>query len=268
VSAAPTPPAAPAIGMPTEQPAPTASPVSPDLPGYDLSYRDVFWAPRDYEDRCDRIALRALLPASGEHLLDLGAGFGRLVDEYHAFAAVTLADGSPELVRAARDRVADDPRVTVVCSEATNLPLASSSVDVVVCVRVLLHFPDPAPLFAEIGRVLRPGGCLVMEYANRRHALAVARFGIRRQAWSPFERGPFEYLPGCVSHHPATVGAQLADAGLRVDALRSVSLFRSATLKRFVGARRLAGVEARLQAPLGGLLPGPAVYVRARTATD
>jgi hypothetical protein len=58
---------------------------APAPPIYDLSYRDEFWASRDYEDRCDRLALRALLPASGGHLLDLGAGFGRLVDEYQQF---------------------------------------------------------------------------------------------------------------------------------------------------------------------------------------
>jgi ubiquinone/menaquinone biosynthesis C-methylase UbiE len=91
-------------------------------PAYDLSYRDVFWVPRDYEDRCDRIALRALLPAPGDHLLDLGAGFGRLVDEYGTFRSVTLVDASPEMVRAARERVAGDPRVSVICAEATRVP--------------------------------------------------------------------------------------------------------------------------------------------------
>src|ERR1035437_4407732 len=61
--------------------------LDPDRPGaepptYDLSYRDAFWASRAYEDLCDRLALRALLPATGEQLLPLGAGFGRLTDEY------------------------------------------------------------------------------------------------------------------------------------------------------------------------------------------
>ena len=233
-------------------------------PAYDLSYRDVFWAPRGYEDRCDRVALRALLPAFGDHLLDLGAGFGRLVDEYRAFPSVTLVDASPEMVSAARERAAGDPRVSVICAEATRVPLPSASVDVVVCVRLLLHFPDPGPLLLEIARVLRPGGCLVLEFANRRHALAIARYAAHRQAWSPFERGRFEYLPEHVSHHPATVADQLAEAGLQPDAWRSVSLFRSAALKGLVGAGPLAAVEARLQAPLGGLLPGPSVHVRAR----
>jgi ubiquinone/menaquinone biosynthesis C-methylase UbiE len=251
-------PAAPSFAPPPPLPAP---------PSYDLSYRDVFWATRSYEDRCDRIALRALLPPSGDHLVDLGAGFGRLVDEYRAFRTVTLVDASPEMVRAARERVAADPRVTVARAEATRLPLPSASVDVVVCVRLLLHFPDPAPLFAEIERVLRPGGCLVLEFPNRRHLLAVARYLALQQAWSPFERGPFEYLPDHVSHQPMTVIDQLREAGLEPDARRSVSLFRSARLTRVVGAGPLAAVEARLQAPLGGLLPGPSVYVRALRPT-
>lgn len=37
-----------------------------------------------------------------------------------------------------------------------------------VMVRVLLHIPDPRPVFAEFARVLEPGGTLVLEFANRR----------------------------------------------------------------------------------------------------
>ena len=75
------------------------------LPRYDLSYRDQFWSTRAYEDRCDRLALRALLAGSGGVLLDLGAGFGRLVDEYRTFDAVTLLDPPPPRCPPRRERV-------------------------------------------------------------------------------------------------------------------------------------------------------------------
>jgi SAM-dependent methyltransferase len=232
-------------------------------PTYDLSYRDEFWRTRAYEDLCDRQAIRALLGLGRGHLLDLGAGFGRLVDEYDAFDKVTLVDASPALIEAARQRVGSDPRITITAADAEHLPIPSGSVDVVVAVRLLLHFRDPSDVFREIARVLRPGGWLIAEYPNRRHVLASLRYLTGRQAWSPTGAKPHEYLAGHFAHQPATIERQLRAAGLEPDARRAVSLFRSAKLKRVVPARILAAIESPLQAPLGRLAPSPSIYVRA-----
>ena len=54
------------------------------------NYRTEFWEgkDRDYEDRVERVALRRMLPPQGRRLLEIGAGFGRLTDEYAAFDQV------------------------------------------------------------------------------------------------------------------------------------------------------------------------------------
>jgi ubiquinone/menaquinone biosynthesis C-methylase UbiE len=233
-------------------------------PVYDLSYRDAFWASRAYEDLCDRLALRALLPAHGGQLLDLGAGFGRLSDEYAAFDHVTLVDASPAMVEAARERVGADPRFTVVQADATDIPIASGSIDVVVAVRLILHVKNPDAVFAEVSRVLRPGGLFVLEFPNRNHLLARLRYLARRQDWAPGEPDSHEYREGHFSHQPATVLRQLRRAGLVPVRRRAVSLFRSARLKALVPARHLARIEAPLQAPLGRLAPSPSVYIASR----
>jgi len=241
----------------------------PDLPDtepptYDLSYRDAFWASRAYEDLCDRVALRALLPATGQQLLDVGAGFGRLADEYGGFGHVTLVDASPAMIGAARERIGSDPRFTIVQADAGHLPVASASMDVVVAVRLILHVRNPEVVFAEVARVLRPGGLFVLEFPNRRHLLARLRYLARRQAWSPDDPDPHEYREGHYSHQPATVVRQLRGAGLAPASRRAVSLFRSARLKSLVPARSLARLEAPLQAPLGRLAPSPSLYRASR----
>ncbi len=206
--------------------------------------------------------LRALLPAGGGRLLDVGAGFGRLVDEYRQFDAVTLLDASPAMVEAARQRVSPDRRISIIEADATHMPIDTGTIDVAVAVRLFVHFRDPTLVLREIGRVLRPGGSLIVEFPNRHHLLSSVRFLTGRQRWSPAALEPHEYLPGHFAHQPATIEGQLRATGFAPDARRAVSLFRSARIKHVIPPRLLAAVEAPLQGPLAGLAPAPSIYIR------
>jgi SAM-dependent methyltransferase len=230
----------------------------------DLGYRDRFWAARAYEDECDRLALRALLPLRGDRLIEVGAGFGRLAGEYSGYGRVVLLDLSEVHVAAALETLGDDPRLDVTLGDALALPFPDGSFDVAVCVRVLHHFRDPEPVIAELGRVVKTGGILVLEYANKRNLKAIARRLLGRQAWSPFELGSVEYKPFHYDHAPVSVRRALKRAGFTIERTRAASLFRVPGMTRRVPPDALARVEARLQEPLGSITPAPSVFVLAR----
>jgi SAM-dependent methyltransferase len=269
------------------------SPKEPDPAYTDLRYRDLFWSRRAYEDRCDRIALRSLLPRTGDRLIEVGAGFGRLADEYNGYREVVLLDLSGVQLDAARERFGGDPRYSVVEGDAFHLPFPDHSFDAVVCVRVIHHFDDPAPAIAEMARVLRPGGVLVLESANKRNLKAIAVYLLRRRGESPFRAGSqreanayivpdsirrrLDSRPSAVAaasaprwsattgfdHAPSDLRRWLQAAGLQVAATRSVGLFRADAVSRHVPLKLLAAMERAQQVLLARLTPGPSIFVRA-----
>ena len=108
----------------------------------------------------------------GERLLDLGCGFGRHAYEALARGAdvVTCDLGRPELesvIATAAMMVeagqADGARLLApVQGDATCLPFADESFDKVIASEVLEHVLDDATAFAELHRVLRPGGTIAV----------------------------------------------------------------------------------------------------------
>ena len=239
---------------------------SPSICDYEGSaYRTDFWEGqgREYEDLVERIALRKLLPPRGSSLLDIGAGFGRLVDLYAGYDKVILLDYSTSLLGEARRRLGDDSRYRYVAANFYHLPLASGLIETSVMVRVLHHAQDAPAVLNEIGRVVQARGCLVLEYANKRHLKAVLRYLLRRQDWNPFDRRPVEFVDLNFDFHPGFVGRHLTEAGFVIRHERAVSVFRIPWLKRAVPPRFLAALDGLLQRPLASLKLTPSIFLRA-----
>jgi SAM-dependent methyltransferase len=230
-------------------------------------YRRVFWeqADRDFEDAAERLALRALLPPSGARLVEIGAGFGRLVDEYRGYGEVYLLDYARSMLADARARLG--PRCRYVCADLYRLPFDDQALDAVVQVRVLHHVEDVPAAFAEVARVLAVGGSYVLEFANQRHAKAIARHLAGRHPVDPFRSPRHEFVPLNWNFHPGYVEGALEDAGLAIRRRRAVSHFRLPALKRRASALRLARLDALLGGPLGRLALAPSQFVRASRLT-
>ncbi len=111
---------------------------------------------------------RAANLAAGEHVLDLGSGAG--ADVFRAAAAVGPTghvlgvDMTTEMVDRARHIAAERGYTNVEfrLGDIENLPLEGASVDVILSNCVLNLVPDKPRAFAEMHRVLRPGGRFVV----------------------------------------------------------------------------------------------------------
>src|SRR5882757_9201943 len=105
-----------------------------------------------------RAALDRLPLAPAARLLDAGCGSGRTLDELARYGRVSGIDLSAEAVAAARERGHDDVRV----ARVEELPFADATFDVVTCLDVIEHTPDDGATLAELRRVTRPGGLLLV----------------------------------------------------------------------------------------------------------
>ncbi|HEY6125659.1 MAG TPA: bifunctional 2-polyprenyl-6-hydroxyphenol methylase/3-demethylubiquinol 3-O-methyltransferase UbiG, partial [Steroidobacteraceae bacterium] len=97
---------------------------------------------------------------AGSSVLDVGCGGGLLAESLaRAGAKVTAIDLAPSMVETARLHALDsgltiDYRV----ESAEQLLKAPGKFDVVTCMEMLEHVPDPGATVAVLGKLLRPGG--------------------------------------------------------------------------------------------------------------
>jgi ubiquinone/menaquinone biosynthesis C-methylase UbiE/DNA-binding MarR family transcriptional regulator len=90
---------------------------------------------------------------------DLGCGTGHVADVLSPFVRrVVAVDGSPEMLAAARGRLAGRENVELYSGALESLPLEASSLDVAILFLVLHYLAEPERALAEVARVVRAGG--------------------------------------------------------------------------------------------------------------
>lgn len=229
----------------------------------DSTYRQDFWEGqgRAYEDAVERGVLKQLLPAGGRRLLEIGAGYGRITDEYEMFEQVVLLDYSLEQLQYARARFGDE-RFLYVAANAYRIPFQPAAFDAATMIRVIHHFENVPAVLDQIRRVLPDKGQFILEYANKRNLKAMLRHLLGLNEWNPYTLSPVEFVELNFNFHPDYITSQVT--GLGFDALRvvPVSWFRLGALKRALPTRLLAALDAVLQR--SGWTVAPSVFLDLR----
>ena len=128
-----------------------------------------------------------VLPGGDERALDVGTGAGALALALAPFVREVVAvDRVPELLALARERAAAAGNVEVVEADATALPFPDGAFDLAGTLRTLHHVHRPELVVAELARVTRPGGhVLVVDQiapADPLDGFAIDRFERSRDA--------------------------------------------------------------------------------------
>ncbi|HEY5982472.1 MAG TPA: class I SAM-dependent methyltransferase [Anaerolineales bacterium] len=246
----------------------------PDLPVCDYEgsdYQTSFWerGGRDYEDRVEGIALKRLLPAGGNLLLELGAGAGRNTPRYAGFRRIVLLDYSRTQLEQAQARLGISDRYVYVAADIYQLPFVAGLFDAATMIRVLHHMADAPRALAQVHRVLGPDATFILEFANKRNIKAILRYCAGLQKWSPFTPEPVEFAKLNFDFHPEQVRAWLTEIGMRVERKVTVSHFRAAVLKKIVPTALLALLDSVLQrtGELWQLTPSVFFKIRGGNAT-
>jgi len=233
-------------------------------------YQKSFWdqGARGYEDAAEEIALRRLLPTSGNLLMELGAGAGRNTPRYTGYKRVVLVDYSTTQLEQAQQRLGGSDQYLYVAADAYRLPFVEGLFDCATMIRTLHHMANPSLALGQVRSVLTSRGIFILEYANKHNLKAILRYLVRKQDWSPFTQEAVEFARLNFDFHPKAIKKWLGKNNFYVEKQLTVSHFRAGFLKKLFPARFLAALDGLFQPSGAWFQLTPSVFLRARVTGD
>jgi ubiquinone/menaquinone biosynthesis C-methylase UbiE len=233
-------------------------------------YQSSFWdaGEREYEDQVEALALRRLLPVSGAHMLEIGAGAGRNTPRYHGFHKVVLVDYSITQLEQAQANLGTSDRYTYVAANVYQLPFQPGIFDAATMIRTLHHMADPQLALQQVRYSLQPGAIFILEYANKHNLKPMLRYAVGRQTWSPFTRESIEFTELNFDFHPKAIRAWLENSGFLINQTLTVSHFRMEIIKRLLPLSLLVKMDGLAQLTGNWWQLTPSVFVSTSATGD
>jgi ubiquinone/menaquinone biosynthesis C-methylase UbiE len=230
-------------------------------------YRTVWahGARSDFEDRFESALIQRLLSTDAGWLIDLGAGYGRLLPLYERPGrAVVMVDYAVNLLEIAAETYRDRDDVYFIAANAYHLPFREASFAAGLSNRTFHHMAHPELFLEELARVMRPASRVTVEYSNKRNALRLLRYG-RGSLREDHEH----YGQLLFGTHPRLFDRLARSAGFEPGPAYGTGFFSRLLVER---TRRafgpLAAVETLADASLGRLDLAPMHFVELRRSGD
>jgi ubiquinone/menaquinone biosynthesis C-methylase UbiE len=133
---------------------------------YDTYDYPAYWIGREYEHESEVMAIRAFLEKIPKisSILEVGAGFGRLVPAYSFRAKrVILSEPSPKLLKIAKLSYPEE-NFSFLQTTAQNLSqkIRAGSIDLAICVRVVHHVEEINDVIQNVSRILKKKGFFIL----------------------------------------------------------------------------------------------------------
>ncbi|MBT3240885.1 MAG: class I SAM-dependent methyltransferase [Chloroflexi bacterium] len=244
---------------------------SPPVCDYEGSdYQSSFWdtGERAYEDQVEAIALKRLLPNSGNLLLEVGAGAGRNTPRYKGYERIVVMDYSTTQLQQAQERLGKDDKYIYVAADVYRLPFMAGLFDGATMIRVIHHMSDAPLALKQIRESLQPGSTFILEFANKKNLKAILRYLLKKQDWNPFSPEPVEFVELNFDFHPKTIREWLGNIGFKIERQLTVSHFRIGFIKRLVPTRLLVWLDSLAQFTGGLWQFSPSVFVKSQAIGD
>ncbi len=110
----------------------------------------------------------------GSTVLDVGTGTGAfipfLLREIGKGGRIIALDFAEKMLRRARAK-GSNGNIDYLCAEVTNIPLGNEIFDIIVCYSSFPHFQDKPRALAEMSRVIKRGGRLLICHTSSRASI-------------------------------------------------------------------------------------------------
>ena len=157
-------------------------------------------------------------------MLDVATGTGALlIAALNGGADATGIDFSPGMVRVAQERAAAiKPGERALVMDGQNLAFPDASFDAAFSIFGVFMFPDPAAGFAEMARVLRPGGSAIVAVWENAGGAGPAQL-YQQAAAELFPDRPVPLPMARLFNAPELLDAAFLEAGLQPQAVHAIT---------------------------------------------
>jgi ubiquinone/menaquinone biosynthesis C-methylase UbiE len=163
-------------------------------------------------DELEHKLVKKMLHLPAKRLIDIGCGYGRLMDCYQSQCEeIILLDSSSSLLQQAYQN--SSGHVICIRCSLTHTPFIDSLFDQVMMVRVFHHLPDSKEALNELNRILTAGGNLLFSYCNKKNLERIGRWLIGKNPYNPFRYETAWVWDAFFMHHPHYVHAILKEVG-------------------------------------------------------